>query len=95
MIHVAQSGRASGGNEVAIPAEDSIKPLSVIPEGRRFESVHGSYLLIYLNSSNMKELIDIFKKDIEPEKFNDLECVVFGFVVPAAFLALCLVISLL
>lgn len=52
-------------------------------------------LLIYLNSSNMKEFIDIFKKDIEPEKFNDLECVVFGFVVPAAFLALCLVVSLL
>lgn len=43
----------------------------------------------------MKELLDIFKKDIEVEKFNDLECVVFGFVVPAAFLALCLVISLL
>ena len=43
----------------------------------------------------MKELLDIFKKDIEPEKFDDLEMVVFGFVVPAAFLALCLVISLL
>ena len=64
-----------------------------------------SNLLIYLNSSNlkeliidrskMKELLDIFKKDTEVEKFNDLECVVFGFVVPAAFLALCLVISLL
>jgi hypothetical protein len=52
-------------------------------------------LLIYLNSSNMKELLDIFKKDIEPEKFDDLECVVFGFLVPAAFLALCLVVSLL
>jgi hypothetical protein len=54
-----------------------------------------SNLLIYLNSSNMKELLDIFKKDIEPEKFDDLECVVFGFLVPAAFLALCLVVSLL
>jgi hypothetical protein len=52
-------------------------------------------LLIYLNSSNMKELLDIFKKDIEPEKFDDLECVVFGFLVPAAFLALCLVVSLI
>ena len=27
----------------------------------------------------MKELLNIFKKDIEPEKFNDLEMVVFGF----------------
>ena len=43
----------------------------------------------------MKELLELFKKDIEPEKFDDLECVVFGFLVPAAFLALCLVVSLL
>lgn len=43
----------------------------------------------------MKELLDIFKKEIEPEKFDDLEMVVFGFLVPAAFLALCLVVSLL
>ena len=43
----------------------------------------------------MKELLEVFKKDIEPEKFDDLECVVFGFLVPAAFLALCLVVSLL
>lgn len=43
----------------------------------------------------MKELFSIFKKDIEPEKFSDLECLVFGFLVPAAFLALCLVVSLL
>ena len=43
----------------------------------------------------MKELLEIFKKDIEPEKFSDLECLVFGFLVPAAFLALCLVVSLI
>lgn len=43
----------------------------------------------------MKELLELFKKDIEPEKFDDLECVVFGFLVPAAFLTLCLVVSLL
>jgi hypothetical protein len=42
----------------------------------------------------MKEFIDIFKKDIEPEKFDDLECVVFGVIIPVAFIALCFAVSI-
>ena len=42
----------------------------------------------------MKELFEIFNKDIEVEKFDKLDAVVFGVVIPVAFIALCFVASI-
>lgn len=51
-------------------------------------------LLIKLNSGNMKELFAIFNKDIEVEKFDKLDAVVFGVIIPVAFIALCFAVSI-
>ena len=42
----------------------------------------------------MKELINLFSKDIEVEKFDKLDVVVFGVIVPTAFITLCFVASI-
>jgi hypothetical protein len=51
-------------------------------------------LLINLNSGNMKELFEIFNKDIEVEKFDKCDVVVFGVIIPTVFIALCFVVSI-
>jgi hypothetical protein len=51
-------------------------------------------LLINLNSGNMKELFEIFNKDIEVEKFDKFDAVVFGVIIPTVFIALCFVASI-
>ena len=42
----------------------------------------------------MKELFAIFNKDIEVEKFDNIDAVVFGVIIPAAFIALCFAVSI-
>ena len=42
----------------------------------------------------MKELFAIFNKDIEVEKFDKIDAVVFGVIIPAVFIALCFVASI-
>jgi hypothetical protein len=42
----------------------------------------------------MKELFAIFNKDIEVEKFDKLDAVVFGVIIPVAFIALCFAVSI-
>ena len=43
----------------------------------------------------MKELFAIFNKDIEVEKFDKLDAVVFGVIIPAAFIIFCFAVSAL
>lgn len=42
----------------------------------------------------MKELFAIFNKDIEVEKFDKLDAVVFGVIIPIVFIALCFAASI-
>ena len=42
----------------------------------------------------MKELFAIFNKDIEVEKFDKLDAVVFGVIIPTVFITLCFVASI-
>ena len=42
----------------------------------------------------MKELFAIFNKDIKVEKFDKLDAVVFGVIIPTAFIALCFAVSI-
>ena len=37
----------------------------------------------------MKQLVKLFEKDIESEKFTRKECIVFGVLVPLALMAFC------
>lgn len=43
----------------------------------------------------MKELFEIFNKDIEVEKFDKIDAVVFGVIIPIVFIALCFAVSAL
>jgi hypothetical protein len=42
----------------------------------------------------MKELFAIFNKDIEVEKFDKCDVVVFGVIIPTVFIVLCFVASI-
>lgn len=42
----------------------------------------------------MKELFEIFNKDIEVEKFDKIDAVVFCVIIPVAFIALCFAVSI-
>jgi hypothetical protein len=42
----------------------------------------------------MKELFEIFNKDIEVDKFDKYDVVVFGVIIPTVFIALCFVASI-
>ena len=37
----------------------------------------------------MKQLVKLFEKDIESEKFTRMECIVFGVLVPLGLMAFC------
>lgn len=41
----------------------------------------------------MKELFEILNKDIEVEKFDKCDAVVFGLIIPAAFIMFCFAVS--
>lgn len=43
----------------------------------------------------MKEFLEIMEKDIHREKFSKHEIIVMGVVAPAAFVAVCFLVSLL
>jgi len=42
----------------------------------------------------MKGLFSIFNKDIEVEKFDRVDAIVFGVIIPAAFIVLCFAVSI-
>ena len=42
----------------------------------------------------MKQLFSILAKDIQVENFSRKECVVYGVVVPAALVVICMVVSI-
>lgn len=37
----------------------------------------------------MKQLVKLFEKDIQSEKFSRKECIVFGVLIPLALMAFC------